>query len=608
MLGAAYLGEVYLGEAFAGGTVSASFTVTGPNGATTLPSNHNGNIVLTIVGTNTKFSTDSVVFTVVAGSPAVWAKVSQTITDDTHATITVSCPAVASPPSGATGTLSISDNDTANGAATGTIAVNTPTLSVSPNSGNVGNNTSTSFTGNNTLWITDNPQFTESGGTSASIGTATETSNTASTAIVTYGTAAATLTITDPSTGAATTITVNSVTPGAVADVNVFFSPYNWYSDGGGALQSNNVKGASTYVQTSSAGAYVKIDFTGTGITLNYDNTIYGGVANNYSQISWTVDDGGIQSYQLVSTDSGAKALATGLTQGAHKLVCWLKNINANGAGSAGAWDWTTTTTGIKITSFTLAGSPTSTSAPTLRPKRAIFFGDSISAGAHAAQGDINTMDAVSSYCARVAEALNAEYGTIAYGGTGWLQAAGGVPTFHTVGTATSQSWQWYALSKSRLVSSAFSPAPDYVNVTHGTNDGIASATNASITAAANDWVTQMQTAAPTAKVFVTNPFGRFMKTALSAVTLNTNQYYIDLDANSPSDQLLAQGLGNLPTGDAGGAFGAANGQSSGTASRRAGDGLHPNSITQAEIGARLAQAITSKLQQSGSGGRFRIQ
>jgi lysophospholipase L1-like esterase len=587
----------HIGIASFKAATGGSMTAAGPNSAATLPSDHSSTVLVTLTGTSTSWG-GTTVFTA-TGLPTGWAAdttynsgKAYLFTTTTAATMRFTVPAVATPPAGATGTITITESVT--GTASTTIAVATPTLGVSPSSAiPSAGATSLTFTGTNTLWQGDNPQFTATGVAGTSIGASTATTNTASTATLTVGATTGTVTLTDPSTGASTTFQVTSAAPGTAADTNVFFSPYTWYSPGGGALQSNNINAGSTYAVTNCMGAYVKFKANCTGVSLNYDNTLYVG-AGDYPIIMYAVDDGAFTTYQLASGDAGVKALATGLSAGVHTFTLFLKSTGSTTSNDR--WLWTTAPyLALKITSFTITGGTGATSAVALRSKRAVFFGDSITEGLHAAQGDTTTPDATSSYVSQVAAALNAEYGQVGFNGSGWEAAPSNINStkFHGAGVTAQQTWRSYANGKSRLVSSAFSPVPDYVFVFHGTNDGTGGALNATITADASDWLTQMLTAAPSAKVFLVLPAGRFKKTALSAAVLNSNQFYIDLDTSSPSDQLLAIGLTNTPAGD---------GTASASASWRAADGLHPNSRAHAEIAARLAQAVMNKIQPAGGG------
>ena len=173
---------------------SAYITVTGPGSVTTIPNSHSTNITLNLAGTGTSWVNGTTTFTVSGVTGA--AKVSQTVTSTTAGTLTITT-------GSGTGTLTVSD-----GTNTGTIAIAAPSIAISPTSGTTGTTPTLTLTGTNTLWAADitagnfttSNLFTESGGTGASLGTATVSSGTSATAVLTVGSAAATETITDAST------------------------------------------------------------------------------------------------------------------------------------------------------------------------------------------------------------------------------------------------------------------------------------------------------------------------------------------------------------------------------------------------------------------------
>jgi hypothetical protein len=194
-------GEAYRALFNVGGG-AASFTITeGP-----LPSNHLGNITVHLVGSGTSWTSST---TWTPSGVAGWSYASKVFVDSTHYTVVLTPPTAATPPAGATGTLTLTEGVT--GTTTGTVGVATPTVSISPTSGNTGTTPTLAITGANTLWTTETAAglFTEAGGTGASIGTPTVTTNTAATAVLTTGSAAATEVITDTSTGASTATTGN---------------------------------------------------------------------------------------------------------------------------------------------------------------------------------------------------------------------------------------------------------------------------------------------------------------------------------------------------------------------------------------------------------------
>ncbi len=163
-----------------------------------IPVNHSGPITLALTGIDTNWIQGTTVFSL-SGVPNI-VKVSQDITSTSTATVVVTTGA-------GTGTLVIND-----GTVSSTVEVSPATLMVSPVGGTVSGTTTVSFTGSNTVWSQEatSSLFTVSGGVGASIGAPTVMTNTSATAVLTLGSAIGTLMITDNSTGATTTFSVNA--------------------------------------------------------------------------------------------------------------------------------------------------------------------------------------------------------------------------------------------------------------------------------------------------------------------------------------------------------------------------------------------------------------
>ena len=182
-----------------------SFTVS----PSTIPANHSGDtITLAITGSGTTFTSGSTVTvtnsltgmtTVAKKSTSPWNR-----TSNTAATLIVHTGA-------GTGTFKITVDGVDQ---TGTLTVATATLGISPTSGATGMTPSLTLTGTNTLWASETASglFSVSGGTGASIATATGISNTSATATLTVGSATGAITVTDTSTGATATFTANPPT------------------------------------------------------------------------------------------------------------------------------------------------------------------------------------------------------------------------------------------------------------------------------------------------------------------------------------------------------------------------------------------------------------
>jgi lysophospholipase L1-like esterase len=344
----------------------------------------------------------------------------------------------------------------------------------------------------------------------------------------------------------------------AIDDAGLYLSPYSWFVSG------------TTYAQASNGGSYLRLGFTGSTVKLKVDVTpLTGGAvaAGNYPSIAWTVDDAALTTRQLLSTDTTI-SLTTGLAAGSHTLRVWIEAVSRTPDR------WTTPVNVVRVTGLQLAAFAT-TSAPTLRTRRAVIYGDSIVEGYLAVDG--TTSSATMAFALAVLAALDAEGGVIGWPSQGWGRAGdSNVPTFHTVGTATSQTWDKHYAGQTRLAAGLFSPAPDYVVVLHGINDVVGAVSDATVTAAANDWLAAVRTAAPNAYIFLVIPPGGQKKAALTATTRTDGRMVlVDLGTD------LAAGLDASATGPA---------------TRKAFDGLHPNRAGGLEIATRLAAALQAVL------------
>lgn len=162
---------------------------------TAVPSHHSGNMVISLVGTSTSWS-GGTTFSISGVTGAV--KISQVVTNGTHATITIQT-------GSGNGTLTISD-----GSISTTIAVNAPAVSVTPTSMAASVSQTITLAGTNCRWNSETAStlFSVSGGTGASISSIVVTGANAATATLNPGSATGTLTITDNSTAQTDTVTV----------------------------------------------------------------------------------------------------------------------------------------------------------------------------------------------------------------------------------------------------------------------------------------------------------------------------------------------------------------------------------------------------------------
>lgn len=544
---------------------TTSLDLSGPNGATSLPSNHNGNITLTLVGTGTLWQTTPPTFTV--SGVTGWAKVSQNVTSETAATVVVSCPAVASPPSGATGTLTVSDGTLAD-----TLAVATPTLTLSPDTGSTGGSASTTATGTHTLWQGDDPDLTLSGGTGASIGATTMTTNTAGSATVTYGAATATLTVTDPSTGAQDTLAVSAAGAGEPGDISVAFT------------QATTREVLGSYWESNATGALWQFEFQGTSLAVEVDTSApvgAGAGAPSYAILGFAVDNAAAQ-YGVTNggTDLGSNrrrlTLATGLSGGGawHTAEVWADE------NSAAAERWTTLVGALRLRKF-VASDGTALSATRaftrLRPAEALFDGDSITESTPWDSANYRPK-----WPAYVAAALHCRPHIRAWQGQGWtVGGQGGVPAYYDPGDVAGSAWDKYSSGHARLAGGLIVPALAHWFVAYGTNDGITD-----VQAACEGWLGAARTAAPDTALWVVVPPSGIQRAALTAAVAavgDANAYLLDVQALDPDFEV---GLNQNPT-----------------ASLQSPDGLHPAPGADAMFAALLVARLQALLAPAGGGG-----
>ena len=353
-------------------------------------------------------------------------------------------------------------------------------------------------------------------------------------------------------------VTTSSVTTVAVNNpaLQAGLSPYNWYVSG------------SSYIQAINPGAYFKVNFSGTSVSLGVDVSAMSGAsvaAKRYPRITYQIDGGAWQTYQLLSTDTQI-SLGSSLANTTHSLQVVLLSSD----GGTPRWNGTMS---LKITNLTIdQGSSLSTA--TLLSKRMLIFGDSITEGAWVLGSSVDASNyslygsATSSYAVPVAGFLNAEYGNASFGGQGWVAAPGGgtdVPNFPS-------AWNYILGTNSRLVGGLFSPAPDYILVNLGTND---SAFSSSVV---STWLSAARVAAGSAaKIFVLIPF---KQTNSATITTGFNSYKSGSgDANAFLIDLDGNGTTYADTNP--------------TYSY---DGTHPNAAGDAQLGTLVSSAILSDI------------
>lgn len=353
-----------------------------------------------------------------------------------------------------------------------------------------------------------------------------------------------------------------------ITDQAIFFSPYTSYSDGQGALQANNVRAGSTFVEWVNPGSYLKLGFTGKSLRLHIDTSA--ATQGLMPKVRWTLDDAPLTTLYL---KRGQKTIeiADKLKAGPHTLAFYLA------ATDAYADRWNRPAQSLKITGIEMdAGA--SASAPSgpiaIEPKRALLFGDSITEGmwvlgdSKVAAKAVEFNDSTQAWPAMLAEALGTEYGTCGFGGQSWVRNMNEVPPFPA-------AWKDYSKGRSRLIDGKLSPVPDYVFVNMGTND------STDISAAAEGWLRALLKAAGSGtQVFVIIPFGQQraadLKRAIAEVG-DSRVFKLDLGPK------WAYGLHTY-----------------GVAARVSYDGLHPD----AQAAGRYAAAVAHAMAAAAPGGR----
>lgn len=530
-----------------------------------------------VAGSVTTLAADGMVFPGTGSPKAVWMRLrtfnsEKTIAYSTDGTSYTNTAATSSDNSitakGFAGVRLVgSNNDNADLQLSHLSAVgNTSTFTLSPSyilKGSTGN--LITLTGTNTTWSVGtpgSPTFSLSGGTSASITVQTVTSSSAATLTVSAGSATGTLAITDPSSGTTANITViDSV---AVSDTHfqAGLSPYNWYYNG------------SSYVQTTNPGAYIKFGFTGTQLVLEVDTSILTGFSSSdYPALRVSIDNGAYTDYQLPASGKNLR-IANGLSSGSHTAFIFYKTDKDSGD------KWNTPVEALKITRIGLDAAATleaASGAIAIRSRKVIIYGDSIGKGNNSLSNAVNQLTAGNAWFAygtAVGEALNAEFGIIAYGGQGYTVAGSqNVP-------AVSTAWDDYYSGQSRLSGGALTPAPFAIISAHGTNDrGVG---DSSVTAAVEAQIALWRAAAPSAWIFICDPPGRWKASALAAAVTNAADpmaAYVAVPAS------IASGLNNSGV------------------KLTTYDGLHPNQDVHMRYAAALSEAIGEIIGESNGSG-----
>jgi hypothetical protein len=313
----------------------------------------------------------------------------------------------------------------------------------------------------------------------------------------------------------------------------ILFSPYNHRDSG-------------TYDESNNSGSYIRTRFGGTSIKETFDFSAYAAassVAADYPTILYRVDGTtngtyGWTRYLLTSADT-TFTYATGLSAGTlHTLerVFLCPNQASLAAGTIDRW--VTPLAALRSTGF-VVDSGFTFSQPPRAPDNAVFYCDSLGEGwsdLSLSTSSSALMDSAICWPTMVARGLNCEWGQVCFGGWDFGNtASGGVPAMGSTAVGTAGAWASYSSGRSRLVGGLFTPAPKYVFIGFGTNNG--GALNALLYG--HPTLRSIRAAAPAAQIVLVLPYGLSSSTGLPYSQAIMGQLYSQYRADFPSDNIL---------------------------------------------------------------------
>ena len=368
-----------------------------------------------------------------------------------------------------------------------------------------------------------------------------------------------------------------------VSNSGLGWSP-NWYING------------STYAQTNAVGATLETTFTGTSATLLVDTSILVGLGSSQTPVlAYSIDGGKETDVQLSNSGSVQTiTLASSLASGSHALFVWFKNHYVNAANSYD--DGAIPYSAVRVTGLQIDPSATvsnSSFSPILH-----VWGDSQLEAFDALAGDQAqaSQDGAKSFGIMVGRAIGARTAIMGRASQGYLiEGNSGWPVFPT-------AFGKFSKNVSMLASGVFSPAPTYILIVEGLNDGSSST---SIQAAVQSLLAAARTAAPSAWIFHAQPFYSGLDGSANASHIVSRRSEIlaaaTAFAGTAATTTLADGSSyttfatdaRVAVLDCGNGFGLGfsyAGYNSGT--RWTYDGLHPSQEGHAQAAARLGNLI----------------
>jgi lysophospholipase L1-like esterase len=340
---------------------------------------------------------------------------------------------------------------------------------------------------------------------------------------------------------------------------SIVCAPYVWKQVG---------DGDAARLEAAMPGAYLRATFTGaTDLALIIDGVANAGCPpESMPVVEYSIDEQPFHVVALTRTDGEyALPLASQLDPAKpHRVEVSFRAADlTNGR-------WTRTASRLRLVGF--RANPGAALTPSsVRPKRAIGFGDSITEGV-GGDGEFTSWQKLEVNNARatwlpfVAAALNAEYGQLGSGGQGMVRALE-LP-------ALTETWSRYDSETSRLVDGKLSPAPDYIFCAMGTNDF-----EQVITEEYGKWLVAIRDACPAAHIFcIVPPLQVHADEIAGAVAArrDAGDHRVHLIATEALAKEYRVGTG--PT-------------------RMAHDGVHPSVEGQAYLGALIAAQASQAMQ-----------
>ena len=412
--------------------------------------------------------------------------------------------------------------------------------------------------------------------------------------------------------GAAAEVTV------PVGDANFYFSDYNWFESGGGSS-----------MVTANPGATAKLGFANSSyvtILLNTSRLAPPPAPFPTLKLAISVDVGPWRFFQLSADNRTAAGdggdiveltlAASDATRAEHEVVLMLFASTQLTDRWLGGGDGAKGSSYLEVGGARLASGGASVRPASLRPRRLLFYGDSITEGTNAhyfdwrgpgacvSGNELHVNCAPCSWGQLLAGALDAEASQVAFAAAGFSTHVsleyGNVPPLLTVGDSASSSWDKVDGAHSRLGALSRRP-PDYVFSAHGNNDqacgggmaGKGRCTFAMVTSAVTAWLSAMRAAtSPETRIVLIVPFGGDLRSdknkTRSAIRAGFEAYQARAGSSSGGADPYALMIDLYPSAERLGLSGG------GKATAASCDGTHPLAHAHAQLASMIAIELGS--------------